>query len=269
LRRLSCQPIRAFSSAEGPFGTDHWRHQKNAFIKWSNEASAPGTNKSKREFYGFISLAYGDADTNKDGKINLEEFDRLLEMTATVPRRFGLAPQSTDDLATRLAKRKVIFDEIDTRHGKARGFIALDQFVEWSYEHIAGKVGAVPKDDVGLYNYQDYTKEQYMDFIKRAVDNPNSYERSTFYNFILSCFVEADAECKARVSYEQFDKLLDRAAAVPRHFGLAPTGSDPAKRKELFESMQLVRDGKKTGIVNFRMFWEWTLQHTAEKLKTL
>merc|ERR1712032_1388108 len=76
--------------------------------------------------------------------------------------------------------------------------------------------------DVGLYHVENYTEEQYIGFIERAVSNPGSYEHASFYNFILNCFVEADAESKGRITYEQFHKLLDRAAVVPRHFGLAP-----------------------------------------------
>ena len=106
--------------------------------------------------------------------------------------------------------------------------------------------------------------DEYVDFIDRAVANPGSYERSTFYNFILTNFVESDAENKGRITFDQFDILLDRAARVPRHFGLAPRESDPTKRKAMFEKMELKRDGKPTGFVTMGKFWEWTLEHTAQ-----
>ena len=90
------------------------------------------------------------------------------------------------------------------------------------------------------------------------------YERSTFYNFILAVFVEADPENKGRVTFDQFDSLLDRAAKVPRHFGLALPDSDKTKRTAMFKDMELQRDGKGTGFVTMRVFWEWTLEHTAK-----
>merc|ERR1711953_1472326 len=100
--------------------------------------------------------------------------------------------------------------------------------------------------DVGLYQVQDYTEEEYIGFVERAVNNPGSYEHASFYNFILNCFVEADEQCEGRITYDQFDKLLTRAATVPRHFGLAPPESSVEARKKMFDELELVRGDKKT-----------------------
>merc|ERR1712176_1473540 len=111
---------------------------------------------------------------DKDGFINLEEFDRLLEKVAAVPRQMG---------------HKKVFDQLDTKAGPARGVLGLDQFVEWAFDHVVAKVGKVPAKDVGLYHVQDYSEAEYLDFIARAVNNEGSYERSSFYTFILIYFV--------------------------------------------------------------------------------
>lgn len=257
--------VRAFA-AGNPWGTDLWRHEKKAFLKWTTQAAKAEPSVARREFYGFIATAFGDVDIDKDGKIDLEQFDRLLEKVAAVPRRYGLAPQATETYVSRISARKKIFDALDTAEGKARGFLALDQFVTYAYDHIAEKVKQVPDKDTDLYHPEDYNVTEYLDFMNRAVRNAGSYERSSFYNFMLTIFVEADVECKGRVSYDQFDLLLDRAAKVPRHFGLAPAESDPATRKTMFEKMELKRDGKPTGFVTMRTFWEWNLEHTLGKL---
>merc|ERR1711953_203247 len=190
--RSVAQPAssRAFAAAS-PWGTDHWRHSKAAFKDWTKAAVAPGVSKEKREFYGFCALAFGDVDTDKDGFINLEQFDRLLEKVAAVPRRYGLAPMSTEDYVARLVRHKAIFDAVDTKNGPARSVIGLDQFTEWAFEHVVVKIGQIPAKDVGLYHVEDYTEEEYIGFIERAVNNPGSYEHASFYNFILNCFVEA------------------------------------------------------------------------------
>merc|ERR1719386_545211 len=174
--RSVAQPAssRAFAAAS-PWGTDHWRHSKAAFKDWTKAAVAPGVSKEKREFFGFLALSFGDVDVDKDGFINLEEFDRLLEKVAAVPRRYGLAPVQTSDALTRQMGHKKIFDRLDTKAGPARGVLGLDQFVEWAQEHVAGRVGKVPAKDVGLYHVQDYSEAEYLDFIARAVNNDGSY----------------------------------------------------------------------------------------------
>jgi len=260
--RSVAQPasVRAFSAAS-PWGTDHWRHSKAAFKDWTKAAVAPGVSREKREFFGFCALAFGDVDVDKDGFINLEEFDRLLEKVAAVPRRYGLAPVSTVTTLERQMAHKKLFDQLDTKAGPARGVLGLDQFVEWAFDHVISKIGKVPAKDVGLYQVQDYSEEEYIGFVERAVNNPGSYEHASFYNFILNCFVEADEQCEGRVTYDQFDKLLTRAAVVPRHFGLAPPESSTEARKKMFDQLEEQRGDKKTGYVTARTFWEWTVVH--------
>merc|ERR1719238_264359 len=125
----------------------------------------------------------------------------------------------------------------------------------WTFEHVGGKILEIPKGDVGLYHVENYSEAEYIGFIERAVNNPGSYEHSSFYNFILNCFVEADSKCQGRITYEQFSTLLTRAAVVPRHFGLAPTDVDESVRKEMFASMELKRNGVPQGFVTVRKFW--------------
>merc|ERR1711862_403379 len=112
---------------------------------------------------------------------NVEQFDRLMEKVAALPRRYGLAPLSTDDYTTRLVKHKAIFDAIDTKEGSRRGYVAMDQFVAWAFDHVAGKVATVSAKDVNPEHVQDYTEKQYLDFIEVAVNKeaPQSTRLST------------------------------------------------------------------------------------------
>jgi len=256
---------RSVATSVSPWGEDHWRHDKLAFVQWAKKAMED--TKERREFYGFLSLAFGDVDTDKDGFITPRQFDRFLEKVAAVPRRYGLAPLSTVNYEDRLAMHTAMFNAIDTAGGPARGKLALDQVVAWSFEHVAGKISQVPEHDVGLYHPENYTEETYIAFVEKAVNNPGSYEHASFYNFILNCFVEADTESKGRITYDQFHKLLTRAAVVPRTFGLAPDTVDEETRKAMFASMELSRGGKKLGFVTHRVFWEWTVKHVAKKIE--
>jgi len=258
--RSAARPaVRTFSAS--PWGTDHWRHDKQAFKAWAKEASEPGSSKAKRELYGFLALSFGDVDTDKDGLINAEQFDQLLAEVAALPRRYGLAPLDVGDAVSRAVNHKILFDTLDTKNGPARGVLGLDQFIEWAYDHVVTHVPKVPAKDVGLYHVEDYSEEEYIGFVEKAVNNPGSYEHASFYNFILNCFVEADEQCQGRITYDQFDKLLSRAATVPRHFGLAPPESSVEARKKMFDELELKRGGKGTGYVTARTFWEWTTVH--------
>jgi len=220
-----------------------------------------------REFYAFSSMSFGDVDTDKDGFINYRQFDRLLETVAATPRRFGLAPQSTLNYDDRLAQHKALFDRLDPAGGPARGKIAMDQFAEWAFEHLIGRMGSIPEKDVSLLHPENYTQKEYLDFIEIAVNDKTSYNRSSFYNFMLNIFVEADESCSGRVNRAQFDALLSRAAEVPRHFGLAPPVVDEAVRDQMFAAMELRRGDHRTGYVTFRKFYEWSLDHIAEKIR--
>lgn len=257
---------RAFS-AFSPWGSDHWRHDKNTFKLWCTEAMVPGT-KAECEFYGFLAVAFGDVDANKDGLINADEFDLLCEKVAALPRRYGMAPtwekEYDGDLAARTAARKAMFDKLDTRNGPARGRIGLKQFVRWARDHVAAKVSTLDlKSKVDFNHIQEYDENTFMDYLEYALDNPTSGAYATLYEFLLTIFVESDANSQGTINREEFDVLLDRAAAVPRQFGLAPTGSSTELRTKIFNSM----DDNGSGTITFRKFVAWTVEHSKMKIK--
>lgn len=260
-------PRAARPFAASPWGADHWRHDKHEFITWVRRAAKEEKSRERREFYAFCAISFGDVDTDKDGFINHRQFDRLLETVAATPRRFGLAPQSTLNYDDRLAQHKALFDRLDTAGGPARGLIAMDQFVDWASDHLVGRLDRIPEKDVSLLHPENYTEKEYLDFIEIAVKDKTSYNRSSFYNFMLNIFVEADESCSGRVNRAQFDALLSRAAQIPRHFGLAPPDVDKATRDKMFDSIELRRGDERTGYVTFRKFYEWSIDHIALKIR--
>merc|ERR1712107_412172 len=121
---------------------------------------------------------------------------------------------------------------------------------------IKGETGRV-----AFRHVEDFTKEEYVAYVDGAVNKPNSIASTTLYNYLLTLFVE-DIECKGRISYEQFEGLVDIAAASPRHFGLAPAGRDAAARRMMFDAM----DYNKSGYVTFRKFLRFVREHAREKV---
>jgi hypothetical protein len=258
--------VRCARTAASPWGSESWRHDKTAFANFCNEASKNPNSKAKREMYGFLTLQFGDVDVNKDGKIGPEEFDFLCEKVAALPRRFGLAPswqaEYGGSVEKRTKARRSMFDAIDAKSGATRGWIGCAQFVDWAFTHVAGKAGTVGPEEVDLYHVQNYGEADLLRTLEVACNDKNSREYAGLYEFLLTLFVEVDVECKGEITFQEFNKLIERAAMVPRTFGLAPPDGTHAERQAIFASM----DDTKTGLITFRKFLEWVVKHTAGKV---
>merc|ERR1711879_693389 len=74
--------------------------------------------------------------------------------------------------------------------------------------------------------------------------------------------VEADEVGKGKITFDEFGKLIDLAAAPPRFFGWAPNTSDAATRRAMFDEM----DSTKSGFITFRKFLRFTRVHIRAKL---
>jgi len=56
-----------------------------------------------------------------------------------------------------------------------------------------------------------------------AVNVPASKERKELYGFLAECFLDADGDRDGLIAPDEFDFLVENAAAMPRRFGLAPS----------------------------------------------
>jgi len=261
------------SSARKVFGSDAWRYDKGAFKAWVSAAAKKGSHEEK-QMYGWLALSFGDVDIDKDGFIDAHEFDALLEKVAALPRRFGLAPswreEYNNDKAARTKARQAMFDSIDGDAGHAkRGKIAMAQFLQFAHDHIVKKAVTLDNDSeatrVAFRHIEDYTKEQYVAYLREAIADPSSTAGVTLYNYLLTSFVEADEDCRGQLNFEEFDKLVDLAAKTPRYFKLAPDSRDVVARRAMFDEM----DSTKEGVVTFRKFLRFTRVHIKAKLAAL
>merc|ERR1712099_150718 len=161
--------------------------------------------------------------------------DALCENVACLPRRFGLAPTWEEEyggsIEKRIAGRQAMFDKIDAMNGSPRGWIGLAQFTHWATAHVAAKTAgnvearSATGKMVDLYHIADYDKDDFLKAMKIAMADRKSPEYTRLYEFLLTVFVEEDHECRGVVSLEGFERLVARAAKVPRTFGLAPSES--------------------------------------------
>jgi len=259
-RRTSVVQVRAFAAS--PWGADAWRHDKDAFKAWTTAATTNPVGNEARQLYGFLSIAFGDVDTNKDGLITAPQFDRLCEKVAALPRRYGMAPswqvEYANSIEARTAARKTMFNTITGGADK----MSLDQWCGFTTKHITAKVATIDYKKCDFNHLEKTNSADFLKYITLAVEDQSSGAYASLYEFCLCLFVEADASCKGKINFAQFDNLADAAAAVPRFYGFAPEGKCEATRKEIFDNISC-----HDGYITFDDFLSWTLKHTAAHLK--
>lgn len=75
--------------------------------------------------------------------------------------------------------------------------------------------------------------------------------------------MESDKTCKGTINREEFDAFVNRAALVPRHFGLIPRDSSKEPRDKFFAKM----DDNEAGSIAFRETLVWTVEHSKLKIQ--
>merc|ERR1712232_676420 len=254
-------------------GLRPWQVEKGAFKRWVRSAINYPSGSERRELYDFLCECFMDADSDKDGLVKAAEFDFLVEKAATLPRRFGLAPMWTEqytDVAQRQAGRAQMFTQMDVDRS---GSIGLDEWVQFSLQHIAEKVRTMATATVDFSNLAAVGVNGFIQFLRKALSNTKSEEYKELYSFLYKNFVEADTDQKGTITVEQFDVLVEKSAAAPRQLGLAPASTAMfasaqdrvASRKQLFDAM----DVDQSGTITFQEYLCYTTQHIAEKLNAL
>merc|ERR1711926_3199 len=117
------------------------------------------------------------------------------------------------------------------------------------------------------------SKEDFIWFVKKAVQDQKSYSHSELYHSLLKLFVDADTNKDGLVSKASFSKLIDAAATMPRAYGYAPADEElyktdaekDAARQKMFDSMDL----KSTGVITFDEWLKFCREHIAAKTATM
>merc|ERR1711989_79197 len=117
------------------------------------------------------------------------------------------------------------------------------------------------------------SKEDFIWFVKKAVQDQKSHSHAEMYHSLLKLFVDADTNKDGLVSKASFSKLIDAAATLPRAYGYAPADSElykteaekDAARQKMFDSMDL----KSTGVITFDEWLKFCREHIAAKTTTM
>merc|ERR1711953_943560 len=244
---------------------------REEFIVWIRLAINDRECGAYEELYQFLTSCFVRADSDKDGRVTVAHFDDMIEEAAQLPRMYGYAPNSEDmfsNQALRKAARDKQFQQMDV---KGTGYITLNQWIRFAIDHIMKKYVQLPKDYLSG-SAADVTKEEFLAFIKKAVDT-NSMEYKELYYFLLRTFQAGDKGGYGEVEPAEFDEMIECAAAAPRRFGLAPKSSDMFKtdqerlinRMTLFSQMDTTSSGK----ITFDGWLNYAMEHIIGKIRTV
>ena len=119
----------------------------------------------------------------------------------------------------------------------------------------------------------DKTREEFIVFIRQAVQDRTSGAYEELYQFLVSCFARADSDLNGKVPISEFDSLIEEAAALPRKYGYAPTTESlypteeakKAGRADWFAKM----DTDKSGEITLDKWITFALDHIVGKIAQL
>ena len=241
---------------------------REEFIHFIRDAMSNNQSDSFAELYNFLLGCFVRADTDFDGKVFIDHFDSLVEEAATLPRKYGFAPQSSDmypNGEARKAARAQMFRDMNFHND---GYITLEEWIDFSLKHIMGKAKTLGKDYLG----GDCTKEEFITFIKKAVKRSNPEFKELFF-FLLKCFTDADRDHDGAVNHKEFDAMVEEAAAAPRKHGLAPLSrvmfkTDAERLAKRLEYFQLM-DTNKDDTISFDEWLNYAMEHIMGKVAAL
>jgi len=280
------------SKSESPAGTEpvvdslaysSVEQQKQQFIKFVTGALKGKDSPEYKQLYHFLLKCFTDSDNNFDGRIGFLEFEMLIEIAASLPRRFGYAPSTPELYKTdseRLSTRRVLYNTLRSAPAgssttwqvkDSNDFVSFSTWLEYVLGHIKEK--AAQLRDVDKRSPWDSTKEEFRNFVICAARSRQTQEFKQFYYFVLKCFTDADNDMDGRIDAQQFDRVIDIAAAAPRRWGLAPTTSDMyANDKERIEARTTIfrsLDKKGTGFIEFDTWLEYIYEHICAKVTAM
>jgi len=179
--------------------------------------------------------------------------------------------------------------------------ISFNAWLSWAYEHICRKAkdlddsltGEPPaKDDLTNANYggaksrskigahrgisaelASSNKEMFVKFVKEAAQSKESPEYEELHYYLMQCFVECDLDFDGLIRFEDFGNLVERAGALPRKWGFAPTTIEQFKtesdlqqfRKKTFAEVN--KSG--SGTIHFDEWLEWSYKHIQGKAASI
>lgn len=247
--------------------------ESKEFLTFLTKAIADSTSSESKTFYYHLLKVFTDADNDSDGCINVDEFTGLIDIAAKLPRHLGFAPSKDETFKGDVElMKKVRAKEFSTMDINKDGTITFNEFLSYVRRHIAEKLELINQKSDTLYKEMpDMGKDEFHTFLINALNDPKGKESKIFYYHLLKVFTEADLDHDGTINVDEFSGLIDRAAALPRKLGFAPTKEDQFKGdKELMKKVRAdefaTMDFNKDGNITFNEFLAYTRKHVKEYL---
>merc|ERR1711973_395323 len=200
-----------FNMSSSTTAVNTFNKSKEDFIWFVKKAVQDQKSHSHAEMYHSLLKLFVDADTNKDGLVSKASFSKLIDAAATLPRAYGYAPADADLYKTEAEKdaaRQKMFDSTDL---KSTGVITFDD---------------------------------YKNFIKTAIETPESAEAVELYWYMLEIFTEHDVEKEGFVKIATFPSMMHEFLATPVKHSLTTPSKDDYET--LFKKYDPRNDGRLT-----------------------
>jgi len=116
----------------------------------------------------------------------------------------------------------------------------------------------------------DKTREEFIVWIRLAMNDRESGAYEELYQFLTSCFVRADTDKDGKVTMNHFDNLIEEAAVLPRRYGYAPKTEDMFPNKSAREAARAKQfkamDVEGVGYITLNQWIRFATEHILGKL---
>merc|ERR1712156_1259269 len=114
------------------------------------------------------------------------------------------------------------------------------------------------------------TREEFIVWIRLAMNDRESGAYEELYQFLTSCFVRADTDKDGKVTNAHFDNLIEEAAELPRKYGYAPKTEDMYRndhvRRQARAQQFADMDKDRKGYITLNEWIRFAIDHIAGKL---
>lgn len=261
IRRVAVLGNRRFATDKALAPTYHdMRKTKHDFVKFVNNAVLDKKSVEAHEMYKYLVNCFIDNDTDYDGQVSFRGFNSMVAEAALAPRRFGFAPHTREQYATKEEyekERLALFNELCG--GNER--VSLENWLNWAHNHLELKVGK------GLQEHNECrwerSKDDYVNFLKGVLSAKSTHCRKSststqmkeHYLNSVRQFTSADDANRGKLDAAGVGRLKDICQKLPSKFGLT-----------MYEDMS-VANMSSSDSVSLKDFLDYKLNHIETKIK--